>query len=116
MLPIKSNLNQNNHFNNNNNKNKNNQIRPSPPFNNKKTKRKNNMNDSKIKLPHLYREKSDKIIYSKVNINKINGIHNSSFKKNQDISMPNIINNSFNNYKLNEKNIKIEIKFKFRFV
>ena len=118
MLPIKSNMtqnNQNNQINQNNqnnyyyktfNNNKNSHIRPSPPFNNKKVKKKDrnsHMNDSRIKLPNLTREKSDKIIYSKININKINGTSINSFKKNQDISMPNI-NNSFNNFKLNDKN------------
>ena len=106
MLPTKSNINNYNSNNNNNNKNNtNNNLRPSPHFKIKKLKfNKNNMSDSKIKFPNLSREKSDNILYSKVNINKNNYI-NTSFKRNiQDISIPNINNNSVHNIKLNQKN------------
>ena len=111
MLPLKSNMNQNNYYSNNNNNsimnkyNTNNNLRPSPNFRIKKIKgNKNNMSDSKIKFPHLSREKSDNILYTKMNIHKNNIIKNSSKRNLQDISMPNIINNSIHNIKLNEKN------------
>ena len=102
MMPLKSNLIQNNINNNNNKKNfKNNS---STHFKSIKFT-KNNFNNSKtkIKLPRLSREKSDYMSYTKPK--KVN----SSFKPNmQDISMPNI-NNSFYNIKLNDKsNLNID--------
>ena len=105
MMPLKSTLNQSNHYNNYNNKNKTNiKVSASPPFKNRKLKiYKNNRNNSKLNLPNLSKEKSEHILYTKINVNHTRN-NNSSIKKSiQDISMPNI-NNSFHNIKLNDKN------------
>jgi len=113
MLPTKSNLSNNNKYNtnNSNNKNKSKNIIKNPYMNKKFSGRsKIFKNDSKIKLPHLSREKSDNMILKSKNNN--NNINNSFFTKiNPDISMPSInnnnINNSFHNFKINEKNMNL---------
>ena len=109
MLPIKSNLNKDNYTNNN--KNKKNVLRPSPHLKTKKFSGRLKIfkNDSKIKLPRLSREKSDNILYTKVNLNN----KNTFFKKiNPGTSMPdfnNNINNSFHDIKMNDGNMNLNV-------
>ena len=104
MLPLKNNLSHKNNSNYNSKGKTNEKINTSAHLKNKKLKGlKSNLNNSKIKLPHLSREKSaHNILYSKINANR-NNISNIKRNSKQDISIPNI-NNSFHNIKINDNN------------